>query len=117
MRRLVETYVDEAIDNLEAPNDLKDFLKRHGRKQELINNLTAQFLHAEKTKHKVKLTKEKIRESIIDFVGVFMKFAKTEADAANRKSNISLMEQFAKNFGKKEDEIKDSDFNVKVTSL
>jgi len=116
MRELVAKYVDEAMDALLISDELKKFLKNHGRKQVLIDNLTREMKAVENSAFKHKLTNEKIRETIVDFVGMFMKLAKTEADAHQKKSTISLMAQFKKNFGKKESEIKD-DLNVRIISL
>ena len=116
MRNLVEKFTDEAIDNLEIRDELKKFLKDHGRKNLLIDRLTKELKVAEKKGGKVKLTKQKIKETVVGFVGLFMQLAKSEADSHSKVYNTSLMTEFAKNFGKKE-QVDENDINVKVTSL
>ena len=100
MRELVKTFVDEAFDDLKVKPELKDFLKRHERKNELINRLTHQFLLAEKSNFGKKLTREMIKDAVADFVKLFGFVAKVEANNKSKTYVQSLKNDFARELAK-----------------
>ena len=105
MREMISGFVDESIDELDVPRDIKKMLKRNERKSVLIDRLTHQMKIAEKETYAINLDREKIKSVVKDFVNFFFSLAKTEADESLKSYNQNLAKRFNKQMDKAPGEI------------